>query len=46
MKDLKRKAPKNCKAQLLMFGDFDPEGDRIIRDPYYVRIFFILPVEL
>ncbi|XP_048001549.1 low molecular weight phosphotyrosine protein phosphatase-like [Leguminivora glycinivorella] len=35
MKDLKRMAPKNCKAELLLFGDFDPQGDRIIRDPYY-----------
>lgn len=37
MKDLNKKAPKDCKAKLLMFGDFDPQGDRIIRDPYYVR---------
>lgn len=36
MKDLNRKAPKGSKAKLLLFGDFDPEGDRIIRDPYYV----------
>lgn len=36
MRDLRRKAPKNSKAKLLMFGEFDPEGDRIIRDPYYV----------
>ncbi|KAL4718959.1 hypothetical protein ACJJTC_004008 [Scirpophaga incertulas] len=35
MKDLKRKAPKDCKAKLLLFGDFDPQGDRLIRDPYY-----------
>lgn len=36
MKDLNRKAPKGSKAKLLLFGDFDPKGDRIIRDPYYV----------
>lgn len=24
------------KAKLLLLGDFDPEGSRIIRDPYYV----------
>ncbi|XP_044730061.1 low molecular weight phosphotyrosine protein phosphatase 1-like [Chrysoperla carnea] len=35
MSDLKRKAPKDAKAKLLLLGDFDPEGDRIIRDPYY-----------
>lgn len=35
--DLKRLAPKkNCHAKILMLGDFDPENDRIIRDPYYV----------
>ncbi|GBP40159.1 Low molecular weight phosphotyrosine protein phosphatase [Eumeta japonica] len=35
IKDLKKRAPKHCKAQILLFGDFDPQGDRIIRDPYY-----------
>lgn len=35
MEDLKRRAPKGSKAKLLLLGDFDPEGDRIIRDPYY-----------
>ncbi|XP_025834209.1 low molecular weight phosphotyrosine protein phosphatase 1-like [Agrilus planipennis] len=33
--DLKRRAPNNPKAQILLLGDFHPEGDRIIRDPYY-----------
>jgi low molecular weight phosphotyrosine protein phosphatase len=37
MEDLKERAPSNSKAKLLMLGDFDPEGDRIIRDPYYDR---------
>lgn len=36
MRDLKKKAPSGSKAKLLLFGDFDPQGDRIIRDPYYV----------
>ncbi|CAG4977792.1 unnamed protein product [Parnassius apollo] len=35
MKDLNKRAPKGSKAKLLLFGDFDPQGDRIIRDPYY-----------
>ncbi|XP_053609004.1 low molecular weight phosphotyrosine protein phosphatase-like isoform X2 [Plodia interpunctella] len=35
MKDLSKRAPKGCKAKLLLFGDFDPKGERIIRDPYY-----------
>lgn len=39
MRDLKRKAPKGSTAQLLLFGDYDPEGDKIIRDPYYVCIY-------
>lgn len=41
MRELKRRVPKNSKAQLLMLGDFDPEGDRIIRDPYYVSYFLL-----
>lgn len=35
MKELNRRAPKSCKAKLLLFGDFDDEGEKIIRDPYY-----------
>lgn len=35
---LKAKAPKNSTAQILLLGDFDPEGERIIRDPYYVSV--------
>lgn len=35
--DLKGLSPKDGTAKILLFGDFDPEGDRIIRDPYYVR---------
>lgn len=25
----------NSKAQILLLGDYDPQGERIIRDPYY-----------
>lgn len=42
MKDLSKRAPKGCKAKLLLFGDFDPQGERIIRDPYYVCSFTCL----
>lgn len=35
---LKAKAPKNSTARILLLGDFDPEGERIIRDPYYVSV--------
>lgn len=34
--DLKGDKPKGSKSKILLLGDFDPEGDRIIRDPYYV----------
>ncbi|KAF8773827.1 Low molecular weight phosphotyrosine protein like [Argiope bruennichi] len=34
-KDIKRQAPKNCKAKILLLGDYDPEGPCIIEDPYY-----------
>lgn len=37
MSDLKDLNPKDGTAKLLLLGDFDPEGDRIIRDPYYDR---------
>ncbi|KAL1502607.1 hypothetical protein ABEB36_007727 [Hypothenemus hampei] len=32
---LRSQQPPNSKAKVLLLGDFDPEGDRIIRDPYY-----------
>lgn len=34
--DLKERAPTGSKAKILLLGDFDPEWERIIRDPYYV----------
>lgn len=34
--NLKQQAPRGSKAKILLLGDFDPTGDRIIRDPYYV----------
>jgi low molecular weight phosphotyrosine protein phosphatase len=27
--------PADGTAKLLLLGDFDPEGERVIRDPYY-----------
>lgn len=35
MDDLKHHQPKNATAKLLLLGEFDPQGERIIRDPYY-----------
>lgn len=34
--NLRRQQPKGSKAKVLLLGDFDPEGERIIKDPYYV----------
>lgn len=36
--DLKDLAPRDATAKILLLGDYDPQGDRIIRDPYYVSI--------
>ncbi|GAB0088373.1 low molecular weight phosphotyrosine protein phosphatase [Sergentomyia squamirostris] len=33
--DLKERAPNKSKAKILLLGDFDPEGVKVIRDPYY-----------
>ncbi|KAI8921576.1 phosphotyrosine protein phosphatase I superfamily [Entophlyctis helioformis] len=33
--DLRRIQPKGSKAKVQLFGDFDPQGERIIADPYY-----------
>ncbi|KAI8991526.1 protein-tyrosine phosphatase [Mycotypha africana] len=35
LSDLKSIKPANSKAVLKLFGEFDPEGERIIEDPYY-----------
>lgn len=35
--DLNERKPSGTKAKILLLGDFDPQGERIIRDPYYVR---------
>ncbi|XP_037028445.1 low molecular weight phosphotyrosine protein phosphatase 1-like isoform X1 [Bradysia coprophila] len=33
--DLNSRSPTGSTAKILLLGDFDPEGERIIRDPYY-----------
>ncbi|CAG9807186.1 unnamed protein product [Chironomus riparius] len=35
MSDLDELKPSDGKAKLLLLGEFDPKGERIIRDPYY-----------
>lgn len=35
MQDLNKQKPTGSKAQLLLLGSCDPQGERIIRDPYY-----------
>lgn len=37
MDDLNGMKPTDSNAKLLLLGEFDPEGERIIRDPYYDR---------
>ena len=36
--DLKSMAPSQCKAKVELLGTYDPDGERIIRDPYYVSL--------
>ena len=38
MDDLNSLAPSGSKAKLELLGTYDPEGERIIRDPYYVSL--------
>ncbi|KAJ3235184.1 hypothetical protein HDU78_005310 [Chytriomyces hyalinus] len=35
LSNLKSVEPKGSKAQVALFGQFDPQGERIIEDPYY-----------
>ncbi|KAI8369288.1 phosphotyrosine protein phosphatase I superfamily [Radiomyces spectabilis] len=35
LSDLKAMAPAGTTAVIQLFGDFDPNGERIIQDPYY-----------
>ena len=37
IRDLKQKAPSGSKAQIELLSSYDPEGAKIIRDPYYDR---------
>lgn len=38
IEDLMELKPDDAKAQIFLLGDFDPEGERIIRDPYCVSL--------
>lgn len=38
MYELNRMAPKDGKSKLLLLPNFDPEGIKEIRDPYYVSV--------
>ncbi|KAL1920566.1 uncharacterized protein VTP21DRAFT_943 [Calcarisporiella thermophila] len=35
LRDLMDMRPKNSKAKVHLFGSYDPQGKRIIQDPYY-----------
>lgn len=39
--DLKEICPKNSKAIIELLGNHDPNGEKIIRDPYYVQYFYL-----
>ncbi|CAG8527970.1 15235_t:CDS:2 [Funneliformis caledonium] len=32
---LQRTKPKDSKATIKLFGEYDPQGERLIQDPYY-----------
>lgn len=36
IRELNARKPFDATAKILLLGDFDPNGERIIRDPYYV----------
>ncbi|KAJ3268647.1 hypothetical protein HDV01_002501, partial [Terramyces sp. JEL0728] len=33
--DVQSVKPQNCTAKICLFGEFDPENDLVIKDPYY-----------
>ncbi|XP_053383985.1 low molecular weight phosphotyrosine protein phosphatase-like [Mercenaria mercenaria] len=35
MEELEERKPSNCTAKLKMLGEYDPEKEVVIRDPYY-----------
>lgn len=35
--NLLRIEPKNSKAEVQLFGEFDPDGEIVIKDPYFSR---------
>ena len=38
--DIKARAPSGSKAKISLLGDYDPQGERIIEDPYCVSLIF------
>ncbi|KAG4089640.1 LMWPc-domain-containing protein [Neocallimastix lanati (nom. inval.)] len=38
LEDLRDIAPKKLKNKIQLFGEYDPQGERIIKDPYYSGI--------
>lgn len=46
MEELERIKPDNCRATVELLGEHDPQGEKIIRDPYYVRTFFIVKIRI
>lgn len=38
IQDLRRLCPKDGTPKIMLLGDFDPLGERIIKDPYFVSM--------
>lgn len=39
IRDLKNMKPENSRAKIELLGSYNPSGETIIRDPYYVCVF-------
>lgn len=39
--DLIQMAPPNSRAKIMLLGEFDPQGEKTIQDPYFVSILTI-----
>lgn len=42
IRDLKLSAPADCISKIRLLGDCDPNGERTIRDPYFVSSFLCI----
>lgn len=40
-RELESRKPRKCTAKLQKLGEYDPEGELIIRDPYFVSAYIL-----